>query len=227
MFAGHTQSIEALEELELLFNYLECFGVISKCIFDLSLARGLDYYTGLIYEAILTDSNQLGSIGGGGRYDNLVGMFSSKQIPAVGVSIGIERIFAILERQERERGTVRPRETEVFVVSVGKNMLAHRMRLCNELWAHGIKAEFFYAENPKFPKQFEYVDENKIPIALIIGEDEINNNIVQVKNMYRWTQVPISRNILIETIVKELAIAFSGPPLPKPISDTKEKDTNK
>jgi len=67
--------------------------------FDFSLARGLDYYTGLIYEAVLTDTDKVGSIAGGGRYDTLVGMFSSKSIPAVGVSIGIERVFAILEER--------------------------------------------------------------------------------------------------------------------------------
>ena len=84
--------------MELLFTYLDAMGALDNIIFDFSLARGLDYYTGLIYEAVLTGSDR-GSIAGGGRYDGLVGMFSGKNIPAVGVSIGIERIFAILERK--------------------------------------------------------------------------------------------------------------------------------
>lgn len=74
-------------------------GCIDHIVFDFSLARGLDYYTGLIYEAVLTDTDRLGSIAGGGRYDGLVGMFSGKDIPSIGVSIGIERVFAILEEK--------------------------------------------------------------------------------------------------------------------------------
>ena len=84
--------------------------------FDFSLARGLDYYTGLIYEAVLTDpTNKVGSIAGGGRYDGLVGMFSGKQIPSVGVSIGIERVFAILEEKFKNDKTVRATETQIYV----------------------------------------------------------------------------------------------------------------
>lgn len=84
--------------MELLFSYLQELNCLHHFSFDFSLARGLDYYTGLIYEAVLIDpSNKVGSIAGGGRYDTLVGMFSSKSIPSIGVSIGIERIFSILE----------------------------------------------------------------------------------------------------------------------------------
>lgn len=92
-----TKAKEAIEEMTLLFEYLDIMNVIDFMSFDLSLARGLDYYTGLIYEAVLTDTDKVGSIAGGGRYDDLLGMFSSKTIPAVGVSIGIERVFNILE----------------------------------------------------------------------------------------------------------------------------------
>lgn len=86
--------------MELLFGYLEAMGMLEYISFDFSLARGLDYYTGLIYEAVLTSTDRVGSIAGGGRYDGLVGMFSGKNIPAVGVSIGIERVFSILEEHE-------------------------------------------------------------------------------------------------------------------------------
>ena len=84
--------------MELLFKYLDAFEMNSKVAFDLSLARGLDYYTGLIYEIVLTDATLgIGSISGGGRYDDLIGMFSQNQIPSVGGSIGLERLFSILE----------------------------------------------------------------------------------------------------------------------------------
>jgi histidyl-tRNA synthetase len=85
--------------MELLFTYLDSMGILSNISFDFSLARGLDYYTGLIYEAVLTDTDRVGSISGGGRYDGLIGMFSGKNIPSVGGSVGIERVFSILEER--------------------------------------------------------------------------------------------------------------------------------
>mmetsp|Transcript_10452 Transcript_10452/g.7347 ORF Transcript_10452/g.7347 Transcript_10452/m.7347 type:complete len:94 (+) Transcript_10452:2077-2358(+) len=91
-----------MKEMELLFGYLDAMGTIDAVHFDFSLARGLDYYTGLIYEAVLTGTEKVGSIAGGGRYDTLVGMFSSKNVPCIGVSIGIERVFAILEEKEKK-----------------------------------------------------------------------------------------------------------------------------
>lgn len=111
-FEGHKEGEEAIKEMELLFNYLECMGALDDRIcFDFSLARGLDYYTGLIYEAVLTDGDKVGSIAGGGRYDGLLSMYSNKSVPAIGVSIGIERVFAILERKLKDDPTVRANET--------------------------------------------------------------------------------------------------------------------
>jgi histidyl-tRNA synthetase len=88
-------------------------GCLDNILFDFSLARGLDYYTGLIYEAVLTDTDRVGSIAGGGRYDKLVGMFSGKDIPAIGVSIGIERVFSILE--EKMAQETRATTTQIMV----------------------------------------------------------------------------------------------------------------
>lgn len=110
-FEGHALGEETMKEMELLFTYLDAMKVLDKVSFDFSLARGLDYYTGLIYEAVLTDTNAVGSISGGGRYDGLIGMFSGKEVPSVGGSIGIERIFNILEDREKAKGEVRAIET--------------------------------------------------------------------------------------------------------------------
>ena len=99
IFDSSEKGKQALEELEVLFKYLQAFGCLQSISLDLSLARGLDYYTGLIYETVLTTENGVGSISAGGRYDELVGMFSGKKIPAVGVSIGIERVFILLEEK--------------------------------------------------------------------------------------------------------------------------------
>nr|XP_032624768.1 histidine--tRNA ligase, cytoplasmic-like [Chelonoidis abingdonii] len=136
--------------MKLLFEYLTLFGIADKISFDLSLARGLDYYTGVIYEAILLQpqnahKEELGSVGsvaGGGRYDGLVGMFDPKgrKVPCVGVSIGIERIFSILEQKvEASEEKIRTTETQVLVAAAQKKLLEERLKLISELWDSGIK----------------------------------------------------------------------------------------
>merc|ERR1711976_936014 len=120
-------------------------------------ARGLDYYTGIIYEAILTGEKKdekgneirVGSVAGGGRYDKLVGMFDAKKrnVPCVGVSIGIERLFALMEGNSKGKG--RTVETEVFVASAQKNLLDERMKLCCELWDVGSKLNSLTKRIPK------------------------------------------------------------------------------
>jgi histidyl-tRNA synthetase len=108
VFSQNKVGEDALKEMELLFKYVEALNISDHFSFDFSLARGLDYYTGLIYEAVLTDTDKVGSIAGGGRYDNLVGSLAGRQIPAVGVSVGIERIFSILEEKAKEDLSIRP-----------------------------------------------------------------------------------------------------------------------
>lgn len=116
---------------------------IAKVSFDLSLARGLDYYTGLIYEIVLTDkTTELGSISGGGRYDNLIGMFSQHQIPSVGGSIGIERLFTILEGRFKDK--VKQNACEVLVASIGKVEVKDKLAVLAQLWKGDIKAEVFF-----------------------------------------------------------------------------------
>lgn len=114
----------------------------------MSLARGLDYYTGVIYEAVITkstvDVSGLGSIASGGRYDGLVSMFStnsSNKIPCVGISIGVERLFAILLKKNKDLTKVRGSETEVYVCGIADGTLEERMKICGELWDAGIKVK--------------------------------------------------------------------------------------
>jgi histidyl-tRNA synthetase len=170
----------ALKEFEVLFKYIDTLGCSESILFDLSLARGLDYYTGIIYEAVLEGAG-LGSVAGGGRYDELVGMFSGKEIPAVGFSIGIERIFAILEKKFEDSGLIRPSETEVIVGSIGKGMIYERMKIVKEFWSAGIKAEIIFTEDPKAPKQLDYALENNVPFITWVGEDEVKNEKIKLK----------------------------------------------
>jgi len=180
IFNGSELGLKAISEMELLFNYLEIMNGLKNISFELSLARGLDYYTGVIFEAVLIGA-QVGSISGGGRYDELVGMFSSKQIPAIGVSIGIERVFNILEEKTKNDCTNRQNLTEVMVATIGPGMLTHKLKLIKELWEANMKAEMIYNEKPKPQKQLGYSLENQIPFILWIGEDEVKKNVINVK----------------------------------------------
>jgi len=181
VFGDHQLANETLAEMELLYQYLESLDCLDKISFDFSLARGLDYYTGLIYEATLTEEGKVGSIAGGGRYDELIGMFSGQNIPAVGVSIGIERIFVILEDKAKAEQNIRATKTQVLVASIGKNMANERFKICNTLWNNGIYAETMYNDNLKPQKQISYAFTNGIPLIIWIGEDEIAAGVIKVK----------------------------------------------
>jgi len=200
---------KALKELQVLFEYVECFGVLDKLQFDLSLARGLDYYTGVIYEAILTDPNQVGSIAGGGRYDNLVGVFGG-QIPAVGFSIGVERVFTILEEKAKKSQDVRTTATDVMVASIDKGALKERMKICTELWNADIRAEFVHKENPKLPAQLAYADTNKVPFAVIFGQRELDQKTVNVKSLWKKEQETVPRDQMIEVLKRKIAEFYAA-----------------
>ncbi len=191
--------MKTIDEMEMLFTFLDAMGSLDNIQFDFSLARGLDYYTGLIYEAVLTGSDR-GSIAGGGRYDGLVGMFSGKNIPAVGVSIGIERIFAILERKAEEQKQIRATKTNILIAQVGKNLTAERMKILGELWRANICAETMYLENPKPAKQIDFAFDNGIPLIMWIGEDEIAKGLVKVKSLSFHEEYFIERKEMIAEV---------------------------
>jgi histidyl-tRNA synthetase len=180
VFQGHAEGEKTVAEMETLFKYLDAMKVLDRISFDFSLARGLDYYTGVIFEAVLI-GGLVGSISGGGRYDGLIGMFSGKDIPSVGGSIGIERIFNILEEKEAARGEIRATETQVLVGQMGKNLATKRLEVCSQLWRAGIKAETLYVDNPKPDKTFKYAFDNGIPLILIIGESELERGVYKVR----------------------------------------------
>lgn len=186
---------KGVEEMELLFAYLDAFGARKRISFDLSLARGLDYYTGLIYEVVTEGSAPtgkgkqqevgVGSVAAGGRYDQLVGMFSGKPIPCVGISFGIDRIISIMKA--RGQSTQRAKDVDAFVMAFGgkgfNGMLKERMQVAQELWAAGIKAEFSYKLKPKVQQQFKQAEVAGVPLTVILGEDELKDGKVKIKVM--------------------------------------------
>ncbi|XP_013062208.2 histidine--tRNA ligase, cytoplasmic-like isoform X2 [Biomphalaria glabrata] len=213
-------ALEGLEDLKLLLTYCDSIGVTNKVIFDMSLARGLDYYTGVIYEAILTghtvqlsdqtgeESVGVGSVAGGGRYDGLVGMFDAKgkKVPCVGVSIGIERLFSIMEAKAQAAQTkIRTTETEVYVIAAQKNMVEERLKLTNALWDADIKTEQSYKKNTKMLSEFQFCEQRGIPLAVIIGQSEIESGVVKLKVIGSREEREVPRANMIEEIKNTLA----------------------
>lgn len=149
----------------------------------------------------------MGSIAGGGRYDNLVGMFDSKNknVPCVGVSLGVERIFSVLETRLANKGLkTRTTEIEVFVASAQKNLHEARMKILVDLWEAGVKAEQSYKKNAKLLAQLQHCEENKIPLAIIIGESELAKGEVTLRIISSREEIRVPRNSLIEEIRKVL-----------------------
>jgi histidyl-tRNA synthetase len=206
VFGHNQQAKQAMEELKKLFDYLDAMDVLDYISFDLSLARGLDYYTGLIYEFVLTNSEyHVGSIAAGGRYDNLVGMFSATgtQIPCVGVSMGIERIFGILQAHAEKNGDFKKSSrSQVLVASTGNKLLLPRLEICKELWRANISAEIMQVENPKFTKQLHYALEAGIPFMIVIGEDEIAKGEVKIKDMSSKEEIDVKRTEMVKELLK-------------------------
>jgi len=205
-------AVEGLEGMKLLLKYCSIFGVGEKVLFDLSLARGLDYYTGVIYEAVLKgeqksgkkkDEETIGSVAGGGRYDNLVGMFDSKgkQVPCVGVSIGVERIFAILEAKNvADKTKVRTNDVQVYVTSAHKGLHEKRLEILSKLWDGNIKAEHSYKQNPKLLAQLQHCEENQIPLALVLGDGELERGVVKLRDVISRQEEEVPIDNLVEAI---------------------------
>ncbi|KAJ4958170.1 hypothetical protein NE237_025281 [Protea cynaroides] len=207
-FLEHNESAIALNELQILFKALETSKSINKAVFDLSLARGLDYYTGVIFEAVFKGTTQVGSIAAGGRYDNLIGTFGTKQVPSVGVSLGIERVFAIMEQLEKDRNqSIRPTKTQVLVSIFGEN-LSLAAELVSELWEGKVKAEFMV--NKRVMKHIDRAKDSRIPWMVIVGEHEHNEGIVKLKDIEANREEVVPRSRIVEELQRRLNINSSS-----------------
>jgi len=172
---------EGIEELREIDRYLEGVGIDEdKVVIDFVVARGLDYYTGPVYEAILLDAPGYGSIMGGGRYDRLIGQFMDKDIPATGASIGVDRLVLAMQKL----GLVKRRKNniDVLITCMVRDKLVEYHKLAFKLRENGINTEVYLGEEG-IGKQLKYADKKDIPIALIIGEDEFKEDIVSIKDL--------------------------------------------
>lgn len=167
---------KGIEDLELLMRYVELYGAGKNVVFDLSLARGLDYYTGVIFEAVFLGFEDVGSIAGGGRYDHLVSSVlnnkenPNKDVPCVGFSFGVTRILPILLKNDKGASAS---ETKVFVGSSGSLLLEERLEVLRTLWLNDVPAETFYTKRYNFNALVEHVQKNNAPFFLVLGEKEI------------------------------------------------------
>ncbi|VDN09625.1 unnamed protein product [Dibothriocephalus latus] len=242
---------DTLPEMRTLLEYCQALGIMDRLRLDLSLARGLDYYTGVIYEAVLTapaptepaepprgkknkkskksaaeevedagdSEGAVGSVAGGGRYDNLVDLFSpGSRVPCVGLSFGIERLLAVSEMLSKKNaagdgGVLRATETDVMVIVAHKGLITPRLELCQLLWDAKIKplgvlfslqAAFSHKNQPKLLDQLQYCESTGIPLAVIIGDGELQRGVVKLRHISSRNEREVLRADLPAEIKREL-----------------------
>ena len=197
LMAGIEVGEKGIEELETLFDYIDDMNVGIEYELDLTLARGLNYYTGAIFEVKAKDV-AMGSISGGGRYDNLTGIFGLQGVSGVGISFGADRIYDVLTELNLfpERNVD---STEVIFLNFGKNEERYCLPYLQQLRRNGINAEI-YPDSAKIQKQMKYADQRGIPVVVMAGEDEMNNKTFTVKWMKEGRQENIDADNLLEKI---------------------------
>ncbi len=194
---------EGIAELEELSNYLETLGVPEEFYrVNVSMVRGLEYYTGPIYETVVEEP-KIGSITGGGRYDELIGSFSKQSYPATGTSFGIERIIDVMEEFDMFPAAVGKTVTQVLVTVFDAELAQESLKLATILRGSGIRTEV-YCRPTRISTQMKYADSKGIPYAVILGSDEVEAGTVAVRDLASREQQVIPREQLVEHI-KELA----------------------
>ena len=189
---------EGVQDMQTLFAYLNDYGIPEECVaFDLYLARGLDYYTGPIYETIL-EKPRIGSITGGGRYDKLIGMFSGQDNPATGSSIGLERIITVMDELEMFPPNLST-ATRVLVTVFDENTLAYSIRIARMLRQAGINTDL-YTGKAKLRGQFGLANDKSIPFVIVAGPDEETESKATLKNMQTGEQTTIPLDALVEEL---------------------------
>ena len=209
MAQGDALFTEGVDELETVCRGILAFGVPADHFrIDLSIARGLDYYTGTVYETTLLRHPEIGSVCSGGRYDNLAGYYTDRKLPGVGMSIGLTRLFYILNEMD-VLGRDIDAPADVLVIPMTED-LAPAIRISASLRAAGIRTQI-YMEKKKFKAKIGYADKLHVPYALFLGEDEIREGKVAVKDMTTGEQQTLTLEALIEMVNAAMAIKAAQP----------------
>ena len=200
---------QGLDELKTVTGYLAAFGVPEENFaVDLTIARGLDYYTGTVYETEMTEHPEIGSVCSGGRYDNLAEYYTDKQLPGVGISIGLTRLFYVLNEQGLLSDEIVTAPCDVLVIPMTEDA-GFAISAATALRAGGVRTQL-YGEKKKFKAKMSYADKLKVPFVVLVGEDEINEGVLSVKNMQTGEQVKLSPAAAAEHIAAVIKERNSG-----------------
>ena len=212
-YRGRNETFDqGLDELGAVVKYLGAFGVPEDHFaVDLTIARGLDYYTGTVYETVMLDHPEIGSICSGGRYDNLAEYYTDKKLPGVGISIGLTRLFYVLGEQGYLNDALNTAPADVLVLPMTED-LGPAIAFATDLRRTGVRAQV-YSEQKKFKGKMSYADKLRIPYVAFLGEDEISKGVVKVKDMETGAQEEMTPDQAAEKIAVELADRFAGDPI--------------
>ena len=195
---------QGLDELHTVVKYLSAFGVPEKNFaVDLTIARGLDYYTGTVYETTMLDHPEIGSVCSGGRYDNLAEYYTDKQLPGVGISIGLTRLFYVLQEQGMLNEALNSAPADALILPMTGD-LGPAAALATQLRQAGVRTQL-YTEQKKFKQKMTYADRIGVPYVLFLGDDEIAKGTVSVKDMATGEQVALPAAEAAEYLQKGLA----------------------
>ncbi len=206
---------EGVEELKTVAKYMSAFGVPDTHFkIDVTIARGLDYYTGTVYETMMLDHPEIGSICSGGRYDNLAEYYTDKKLPGVGISIGLTRLFFVLEDQNYLNDNILTAPADVLILPMTED-LGHAISLATAMRESGLRVQI-HCEKKKFKQKIAYADKLGIPYVVFLGEDEIKENKITVKDMATGDQTTASANMVITGIMNGIKEKNSGKPIREP-----------
>ncbi len=199
LLADSEEGTKGVQELRFIIETIETLGLQSASLaIDVTLARGLNYYTGAIFEISAPKGVKMGSIGGGGRYDDLTGIFGLKNVSGVGISFGLDRIYLVLEELGLFPENI-DQSLQVLCLNFGENESLAALKLISELRKVGVKSDL-YPSKAKMQKQFKYANNRKVPFVILLGEEELKNNSFVVKNMEKGTQETYSLGSVSEFV---------------------------
>jgi histidyl-tRNA synthetase len=191
LLASSSEGMKGVEELQFICDNITSLGSSSSVLdLDVTLARGLNYYTGAIFEVAPPAAVSMGSIGGGGRYDDLTGIFGLKNMSGVGISFGLDRIYLVIEELNLFPETITSTSKAIFL-NFGNDETKYAMKAITAMRKSGIRIEL-YPDNVKIGKQFQYADKRGIPFAVIVGDDEMANNLFSLKDLVSGVQEKVS-----------------------------------
>ncbi|MEG2000983.1 MAG: histidine--tRNA ligase [Evtepia sp.] len=213
-YRGKNETFDCgLDELHTVVKYLTAFGVAEDHFaVDLTIARGLDYYTGTVYETTMTDHPEIGSVCSGGRYDNLAEYYTDRKLPGVGISIGLTRLFYVLGEQGYLNDQLVTAPADVLILPMTDD-LSTAISFATQLRQNGIRSQI-YAEQKKFKAKMTYADKLGIPYVAFIGEDEITGGVVKIKSLATGEQVSLRPTDACTEIKKGLPT--DGKPIREP-----------